>query len=112
MDNIKKIIAVAAIGVASLNSPAMAADAELSLMIKDHRFVPSEIKVPAGQKIKLIVHNQDASAEEFESHELNREKVIAGGTKATIFIGPLKPGRYPFYGEFNVKTAQGVLIAE
>ena len=112
MDNIKKIIAVAAIGVASLNSPAMAADAELSLMIKDHRFVPSEIKVPAGQKIKLIVHNQDASAEEFESHELNREKVIAGGIKATIFIGPLKPGRYPFYGEFNVKTAQGVLIAE
>ena len=112
MDNIKKIIAVAAIGVASLNSPAMAADAELSLMIKDHRFVPSEIKVPARQKIKLIVHNQDASAEEFESHELNREKVIAGGTKATIFIGPLKPGRYPFYGEFNVKTAQGVLIAE
>ena len=112
MDNIKKIIAVAAIGVASLNSPAMAADAELSLMIKDHRFVPSEIKVPVGQKIKLIVHNQDASAEEFESHELNREKVIAGGTKATIFIGPLKPGRYPFYGEFNVKTAQGVLIAE
>ena len=112
MDNMKKIIAVAAIGVASLNSPAMAADAELSLMIKDHRFVPSEIKVPAGQKIKLIVHNQDASAEEFESHELNREKVIAGGTKATIFIGPLKPGRYPFYGEFNVKTAQGVLIAE
>ena len=112
MDNIKKIIAVAAIGVASLNSPAIAADAELSLMIKDHRFVPSEIKVPAGQKIKLIVHNQDASAEEFESYELNREKVIAGGIKATIFIGPLKPGRYPFYGEFNVKTAQGVLIAE
>ena len=107
-----KLFAVIALGVAPLSFPAMAADAELSLMIKDHRFVPSEIKVPAGQKIKLIVHNQDASAEEFESHELNREKVIAGGTKATIFIGPLKPGRYPFYGEFNVKTAQGVLIAE
>lgn len=31
---------------------------------------------------------------------------------ARIFVGPLKPGRYPFFGEFHEKTAQGVLIAE
>jgi hypothetical protein len=91
---------------------ALAADNEIALVIKNHRFEPAEIRIPSGQKIKLLVHNQDASAEEFESHELNREKIIAGGAKATIFIGPLKPGRYPFYGEFNTKTAQGVVIAE
>lgn len=96
----------------ALSAAASAADNEVALVIKDHRFVPAEVKVPAGQKIKLLVHNQDASAEEFESHELNREKVIVGGGKATIFIGPLKPGRYPFFGEFNDKTAQGVVIAE
>ena len=107
-----KLFAVIALGVASLSLPAMAADAELSLIIKDHRFVPAEIKVPAGQKIKLMVHNQDATVEEFESHELNREKIIAGGSKVTIFIGPLSPGRYPFYGEFNNKTALGVVIVE
>ena len=59
-----------------------------------------------------MVHNQDPTAEEFESYELNREKVIPGGSKASIFIGPLEPGRYPFFGEFNEKTAQGVVIAE
>jgi hypothetical protein len=89
-----------------------AADPEFSLVIREHRFEPSELKVPAGKKVKLIVDNQDASAEEFESHALNREKVIPGKSKATIFIGPLKQGRYPFVGEFNEKTAKGVIIAE
>jgi heme/copper-type cytochrome/quinol oxidase subunit 2 len=91
---------------------AWAADTEFALVIRDHRFTPAEIRVPTGQKIKLIVHNQDATPEEFESHELNREKVIAPGTKATIYVGPLKPGRYSFIGEFHEKTARGVIIAE
>lgn len=89
-----------------------AADNEVALVIRDHKFEPSEIRVPAGQKIKLVVHNQDNSPEEFESHELNREKVIAPGAKANIFIGPLTTGRYPFFGEFHEKTARGVVIAE
>jgi len=81
-------------------------------MIKDHYFVPSEIRVPAGQKIKLIVENQDATPEEFESHELNREKIIAPKSKVSIYIGPLKAGKYPFFGEFNQATARGLVIAE
>ncbi len=95
-----------------LAAPALAADVEVLLVIKDHRFEPAELKVPAGQRVKLIVHNQDKTPEEFESKSLNREKVIPGGGKATIFIGPLKPGRYGFFGEFNEKTAQGVVVAE
>lgn len=91
---------------------AFAADNEIALVIREHRFEPAEIKVPAGQKIKLVVHNQDATPEEFESHELNREKVIAPGAKVNIFIGPLNPGRYPFFGEFHEKTARGTVIAE
>jgi heme/copper-type cytochrome/quinol oxidase subunit 2 len=91
---------------------AWADEPEFALVIKDHRFEPAELRVPASQKVKLIVHNQDASPEEFESHELNREKVIAPGAKASIYIGPLKPGRYPFIGEFHEKTARGVIIAE
>ncbi|MEW5889443.1 MAG: cupredoxin domain-containing protein [Pseudomonadota bacterium] len=93
-------------------SLAFAEGDEFRLIIKDHRFTPSELKVPAGKKVKLLVENQDGTPEEFESHELNREKVIPGGSKATIYVGPLKPGRYPFFGEFNEKTARGVLIAE
>ena len=91
---------------------AWAADPEFALVIRDHRFEPAEIRVPAGQKIKLVVHNQDATPEEFESHELNREKVIAPGARATLFIGPLSPGRYPFVGEFHQKTARGFVVAE
>ncbi|HNA29918.1 MAG TPA: cupredoxin domain-containing protein [Thiobacillaceae bacterium] len=89
-----------------------AADVEFSLAIKEHRFVPAEFSVPAGKKIKLLVSNQDSTPEEFESHALNREKVIAGKGQAVIYVGPLAPGRYPFFGEFNERTAQGVLVAE
>jgi plastocyanin len=95
-----------------LGGIAHAAEPELLLVIKNHRFEPAEVKVKAGEKVKLIVHNQDSTPEEFESHSLKREKVIPGGQKATILIGPLKPGRYTFFGEFHEKTAQGVVIAE
>jgi hypothetical protein len=78
--------------------------------IKNHLFYPAEIEIPAGVKIKLRVNNLDPTPEEFESYELNREKVISGHSKATIFIGPLAPGRYPFFGEFYPKTAQGVVV--
>ena len=102
----------AAIVGAFLTPLAQAADHEVVLTIKNHVFAPSEIKAPANQRIKLHVHNQDSTPEEFESHSLNREKLIPAGTKAVIYIGPLKPGRYDFFGEFNPSTAKGVVIAE
>jgi len=89
-----------------------AANTDYTLVIRDHRFEPTELRVPAGKKIRLVVHNQDATPEEFESHALNREKVIPGNSKATIYVGPLKPGRYPFFGEFHEATARGTLVAE
>jgi plastocyanin len=92
--------------------PALAADADYALTIKDHKFSPAELRVPAGKKIKLVIENQDATPEEFESHALNREKVIPGKSKASVFIGPLKAGKYSYIGEFNQKTANGVIIAE
>jgi hypothetical protein len=82
------------------------------VVIKDHRFEPSELAVPARQKVKLVIQNQDATPEEFESHELNREKVIPANGTATVYVGPLEPGRYGFIGEYNEKTAQGVIVVE
>lgn len=108
----KLMVAVlAAMGVFA-SAASMAAEGEYTLVIQDHRFQPTELQVPAGKKIKLKVENRDATAEEFESHDLNREKVIAGKSSATIFIGPLKAGSYRFVGEFNEATAQGVIIAQ
>ncbi len=82
------------------------------IFIKDHKFTPETFTVPAGEKIKLIIHNQDPTPEEFESHDFNREKIISGNKKATIFIGPLKAGKYHYFGEFNMDTANGYIIAE
>jgi hypothetical protein len=89
-----------------------AQEASYTLVIKDHRFQPAEIEIPAGQKIALIVKNDDPTPEEFESTELRREKVIPGGGQVTVYIGPLKPGRYEFFGDFNPKTARGHIIAK
>ena len=85
---------------------------EYKLAIKDHRFTPAELRIPANKKVKLVVANEDPTPEEFESHALNREKVIPGRSSATIFIGPLRPGRYPFEGKFNSASAKGVVIAQ
>ncbi len=80
--------------------------------IENNRFVPAEIQVPAAQKIKLVIENRDNTSEEFESHALNREKVIPAKSSVSIFIGPLKPGSYPFVGEFHESTAKGIIIAK
>ena len=91
---------------------ASAADIEVKLVIENHRFQPEVVNVPAGQKIKLVIENRDATPEEFESHPLNREKVIPGKSTATVYIGPLAAGSYPFVGEFNEKSAKGVIVAK
>ena len=99
-------------GSGSGSAFAFAADMpELSLRIRDHKFVPAQLTVPANVKFKLIVINEDPTPEEFESHELNREKIVTGKGRITVFLGPLKPGRYPYFGEFHMQTAQGALIA-
>ncbi len=78
-----------------------------TIRVKDHLFLPSKIQIPVDKKVKLLIINDDDTPEEFESYELNREKVIMGNRKGIIFIGPLKAGVYPFFGEFNPLTAQG-----
>jgi Cupredoxin-like domain len=86
--------------------------ADLTLTLKDHKFSPSEIKVPANKRVTITVINNDATPEEFESSVLKVEKVIPGKSKGVVRIGPLKPGRYPFVGEYHESTAKGVVIAE
>ncbi len=99
--------------IAATALPAIANDLpEVRLVIRDHRFVPAEVVVPANVKFKLIVVNEDATPEEFESHQLNREKVVTGHATIPVYISPLKPGRYPFFGDFHSDTAQGALLVK
>ena len=92
--------------------PAAAQTDDYVLTIKDHRFNPTEIKVPANKRVQITVVNEDPTPEEFESKEMKVEKVIPGKSKGVVRIGPLKPGRYPFFGEFHEATAKGTVIAE
>ena len=94
-----------------LAASSFAATPEFEIEIRNHLFQPDTLTIPAGVKVKLIIYNRDATPEEFESYELNREKVILGGRKAIVFIGPLAPGTYPFFGEFNPQTALGTILA-
>jgi hypothetical protein len=98
--------------LASLALPgaALAGEPEIAIAIEGHRFVPVESTAPAGQKLKLVVENRDTTPEEFESYSLNREKIVAPGTKIVVYVGPLKPGRYEFFGDFNPTTARGWLV--
>ena len=84
----------------------------IDLTIRAPRFEPPEVRIPVGTKVKRVVKNLDPSAEEFESHELKRAKIIAGNSTGIIFIGPLTPRSYPFFGDFNPETARGRLVAE
>ncbi len=105
------VAAVLAVPLA-FSSVAHAQTPSFSLTIKDHQFEPRELEVPSGKKFELKVSNQDKTPEEFESNDLHREKVIPGGGQITLTLGPLKPGRYEFFGEFNPQTARGFIVVK
>jgi plastocyanin len=92
--------------------PAAQAQEPLTITIRNHRFEPTELKVPAGKRVTVYIVNDDPTPEEFESHSLKVEKVIPGKSKGLVRIGPLAKGRYEFIGEFHQKTAKGAVIAE
>lgn len=109
-------VAALALPVAALALLRMAsfasAQTAIDVTIKDHKFSPAEIYVPARQAATLNIKNEDSLAEEFDSTALKVEKVIGGGQQGSVHLRPLDPGRYPFMGEYHSDTAQGVVIAE
>ncbi len=100
--------------IACLTAPPTQAadDAEQTLTLKNHVFVPQELSVPANTKIKLTVKNEDDQAAEFESFELNREKVVPANGQITVYLDPLDPGTYPFFDDFHRTTTTGKVTAK
>lgn len=105
------ILAGALLAMTTMAS-ATAEEQVFTLTIKNHRFEPQVLEVPAGQKFKVLVKNQDATPEEFDSYDLDREKVVSGGSEGIVFLGPLDPGTYEFMGEFHSDTAKGKVVAK
>ena len=89
----------------------MGEETAYSLTISNGRFEPATLAVKAGVKFKLMVSNKSAKAAEFESAELNREKIVPAGGSVTIYIGPLEPGAYPFFDDFDQKN-RGKIVAK
>jgi hypothetical protein len=110
---VKQSAVLAALLSVTLGCAARAADVpEFQLVIKNHNYQPAELKVPADTKFKLIVRNEDATPEEFESTDFNRETVVLPNHTVVIYVGPLRAGSYGFFGDFHRETAQGRLIVQ
>jgi hypothetical protein len=89
---------------------AYAADADTTLTIKDRLFQPGQLAIPSGKKIKLIVRNQDGLPAEFESSDLSREVIVPAHGEITVFVGPLEPGTYQFFNDFNHDMQGSILV--
>lgn len=83
-----------------------------NLTVKAGRFIPDTVEVAANTKFRLLIKNEGPGPEEFESMEPRKEKVIAEGVTSFIIFQPLKPGSYPFFGEFHPDTAKGRILAK
>jgi hypothetical protein len=92
-------------------SQALAQETTYSLTVQNGKFEPSTLAVKAGVKFKLVVSNKGTKPAEFESSELNREKVVPAGASVPLYIGPLAPGAYPFFDDFDQKN-RGQIVAK
>jgi len=102
---------VLALGILAI-TPAISAEPEFVIQIKNHQFIPAELRVPAGEKVQIIVDNQDDTPEEFESYSLNREKHVPAKSRITLFIGPLTAGRYVYQGEDRTDGVMALGVIE
>jgi len=110
------LAAFAALGAMAGLSAALPAQADaptevVKLALKDHRFTPDALTVPAGRKIRIELTNLDGALEEFDSVDLHVEKDVAPHGHVAFEVGPLAPGAYAFMGELHADTAQGELRA-
>jgi plastocyanin len=107
----KLFIMLAGLSAFLLYSAAAQAD-DYSITIKGNQFSPAELTIPAGQKVKITVKNLDATPAEFESYDLNREKVVSGNSEIVVFVGPLKVGSYAYFDDFHRDTTKGTITAK
>jgi len=97
----------ASLGLAS----AASAVETVKLTLKDHRFTPDHVQVPAGERFRVELTNQDDTTDELESTDMKFEKIVVPGGKIGVFAGPLHPGTYKFYDEYHQETANGQITA-
>ena len=103
-------LALAFLLALSASVSAAADSGPVTITIRDHAFVPAEIKVPAGTKVELVIKNEQPVSAEFESSSLHREKIVQPGGQINVFVGPLDSGTYDFFDDFNRATTGRVIV--
>jgi plastocyanin len=83
---------------------------DVELRISDQAFQPDVLTIPAGQRVKILVKNEDPSPAEFESNDFNQEKVIPGGTSLPVYVGPLTAGTYKFFNDFHPQSTGKLVV--
>ncbi len=101
---------VVALVTLAFTSSALADDPTFPIVMKNNQFVPSEVQIPAGVKVKLVVHNDNQTTSEFESNQFHREKVVGPGQEITVYVGPLDPGSYEFFDDFHPQTRGHLVV--
>ena len=91
-------------------APALADDPSFSILMKNNQFIPSDVQIPGGVKVKLVVRNENSTASEFESTQFHREKIVPPGKEITVFVGPLDPGSYEFFDDFHPETRGHLVV--
>jgi plastocyanin len=95
--------------LAATPAPATADDQTIALAVTDGGFVPAEIEAPAGSRVRIEITNKSSSAIEFESFELNRERVIQAGQTVNVYVTGLSAGTYAFFDDFH-QDRKGTLV--
>jgi heme/copper-type cytochrome/quinol oxidase subunit 2 len=110
----RQMAIVLVFGGAVLGLAAMVARAQDSpeITLRESRFTPTQLTVPANTAFKLRVTNADQRAIEFESFELHRERVVQPGETITVYMPALAPGTYKFVDDFHRGTPEGAIVAE
>jgi plastocyanin len=104
------VVPIVALLALTVVAPALADDPTFPILMKNNQFVPSEVQIPAGVKVKLVVRNDNQTPSEFESNKLHREKVVGAGQQVTVFVGPLDPGSYEFFDDFHPQTRGHLIV--
>ena len=105
-----RVLAIAAVLSLGLTLLALADDPTFQITMENNQFVPSEVHIPAGTKVKLVVHNDNQTTSEFESNQFHREKVVGPGQGITVYVGPLDPGSYEFFDDFHPQTRGHLIV--
>ncbi|HEY3912053.1 MAG TPA: cupredoxin domain-containing protein [Stellaceae bacterium] len=106
----RRIAWAAAVLVFAAASPTLADPPSFAIALKNSQFIPSQLQIPAGTKVKLIVSNDNSTPSEFESSQFHREKVVPPGQQVIVFVGPLDPGSYEFFDDFHPQTRGHLIV--